>query len=91
LTGRVLPIGGLKEKALAALRYGVKDVVIPFANIKDLSDIPEEFKKKLNFIPVKHIDEVLAVAFKKDSGGTKKKVAAATGSGNKRPKIAVSM
>lgn len=92
LTGRVLPIGGLKEKALAALRYGVKDVIIPFANVKDLADIPDGFKKKLNFIPVKHIDEVLAVALKKDSGGAKKKASSQSGSGsNKRPKIAVSM
>ena len=92
LTGRVLPIGGLKEKALAALRYGVKDVIIPFANIKDLEDIPEVFKQQLNFIPVKHIDEVLAVALKKPS-------VSATTSKNKKhkhsqtssPKVAVSM
>lgn len=62
LTGRVLPIGGLKEKALAAMRHGVKTVIIPDKNKKDLEDIPEEFREKLEFIPVKTIDEVLTVA-----------------------------
>jgi ATP-dependent Lon protease len=65
LLGKVLPIGGLKEKSLAAMRQGVKDVIIPFKNIKDLEDIPEEFRKKLNFIPVKSLSEVLAVALEK--------------------------
>jgi ATP-dependent Lon protease len=59
LTGRVLPIGGLKEKALAAMRHGIKTIVIPDKNKKDLEDIPEEFRNKLTFIPVKTIDEVL--------------------------------
>ena len=59
LTGRVLPIGGLKEKALAAMRHGIKTIVIPEKNKKDLEDIPEEFRDKLTFIPVKNIDEVL--------------------------------
>jgi len=61
LTGRVLPIGGLKEKALAAMRHGIKVIVIPDRNKKDLEDIPEEFRDKLTFIPVKTIDEVLDV------------------------------
>jgi ATP-dependent Lon protease len=61
LTGRVLPIGGLKEKALAAMRHGIKIVVIPEKNKKDLEDIPEEYREKLTFIPVKNIDEVLDV------------------------------
>lgn len=89
LTGRVLPIGGLREKALAALRYGVKDVIIPFMNIKDLSDIPEEFRKKLNFIPVKHLDEVLAVSLEK-SGSKKKTHAGGSGTGreSRKPKVA---
>ncbi len=59
LTGRVLPIGGLKEKALAAMRHGVKNIIIPEKNKKDLEDIPEEYRKNLNFIPVKTIDDVL--------------------------------
>lgn len=59
LTGRVLPIGGLKEKALAAMRHGIKQIIIPEKNKKDLEDIPEEFRNNLTFIAVKTIDEVL--------------------------------
>ena len=62
LTGRVLPIGGLKEKALAAMRHGIKTIIIPDKNKKDLEDIPEEFRQHLEFIAVKTIDEVLDVA-----------------------------
>lgn len=61
LTGRVLAIGGLKEKALAAMRHGIKTVIIPAKNKKDLDDIPEEYRDVLTFIPVKTIDEVLDV------------------------------
>jgi ATP-dependent Lon protease len=62
LRGRVLPVGGLKEKALAALRNKIKDVIIPYLNKKDLIDLPLYARKKINFIPVKHMDEVLKVA-----------------------------
>lgn len=62
LTGKVLPIGGLKEKALAAMRMNIKTIIIPWKNKKDLEDIPEEYRAKLNFVPVKTIDEVLDVA-----------------------------
>jgi ATP-dependent Lon protease len=62
LTGKVLPIGGLKEKALAAMRMNIKTIIIPWKNKKDLEDIPEEYRAKLNFIAVKTIDEVLDVA-----------------------------
>jgi ATP-dependent Lon protease len=62
LTGKVLPIGGLKEKALAAMRHGIKTVIIPDKNKKDLEDIPQEFRDALNFVPVKTIDEVLEIA-----------------------------
>ena len=65
LTGRVLAIGGLKDKALAALSHGSKSVIIPFQNTKDLVDIPKELRQKITFIPVKHIDEVLAIALEK--------------------------
>ncbi len=65
LTGRILPIGGLKDKVLAALRHGSKSVIIPFQNKKDLIDIPKELRQKITFIPVKHIDEVLAVALER--------------------------
>ncbi|XOF32957.1 MAG: endopeptidase La [Candidatus Electrothrix sp. YB6] len=59
LRGRVLPIGGLKEKALAALRAGIKRIIIPYDNEKDLVEIPEEMRKKISFFPVKHMDEVI--------------------------------
>ncbi|WP_236646615.1 endopeptidase La [Aristophania vespae] len=62
LRGRVLEIGGLKEKLLAALRAGIKKVLIPEANMKDLPDIPETVRKGLEIIPVRHVDEVLDVA-----------------------------
>ncbi|MCB0393801.1 MAG: endopeptidase La [Bdellovibrionales bacterium] len=88
LTGRVLPIGGLKEKALAALRQGCRDVVIPHQNVKDLADIPQEFREKLNFIPVKHLDEVLDVAFAKTKGRSGKKNSGPSSKGERRPKIA---
>ena len=59
LRGRVLPIGGLKEKLLAALRGGIKRVLIPEDNAKDLADIPENVKSGLEIIPVARMDEVL--------------------------------
>ncbi len=59
LRGRVLPIGGLKEKLLAALRGGIKTVLIPKDNEKDLADIPDVVKKGLEIIPVSNVDEVL--------------------------------
>jgi ATP-dependent Lon protease len=62
LRGNVLPVGGLKEKALAALRYGITRVIIPFENMKDLEDIPKEQREKIKFIPVKHVGEVLKLA-----------------------------
>ena len=62
LTGKVLPIGGLKEKSLAAMRMNIKTIIIPWKNKKDLEEIPEEFRKKLNFVAVKNVEEVLEVA-----------------------------
>jgi ATP-dependent Lon protease len=62
LRGRVLPIGGLKEKLLAALRGGIKTVLIPQENEKDLAEIPANIKEGLEIIPVSHVDEVLARA-----------------------------
>ena len=63
LLGRVLPIGGLKEKLLAALRAGIKTVLIPFDNQKDLEEIPDNVKRGLNLIPVSTAEEVLKHAF----------------------------
>jgi len=62
LRGRVLPIGGLKEKLLAALRGGIKTVCIPEENVKDLAEIPDEVKSKLEIVPVAHMDDVLSAA-----------------------------
>jgi ATP-dependent Lon protease len=62
LRGRVLPIGGLKEKLLAALRGGIKTVLIPHENEKDLVEIPANILDGLSIIPVRHVDEVLALA-----------------------------
>ncbi len=62
LTGKVLPVGGIKEKALAAMRVGIETIIIPWKNQKDLADIPDEFRKKINFVPVKNFNEVLEVA-----------------------------
>src|SRR5213596_572509 len=62
LRGRVLPIGGLKEKLLAALRGGITTVLIPAENEKDLAEIPAAVKEALEIVPVQHVDEVLARA-----------------------------
>ena len=62
LRGRVLPIGGLKEKLLAALRGGIETVLIPQENEKDLADIPQNIKDGLTIVPVSHVDEVLRLA-----------------------------
>ena len=62
LRGRVLPIGGLKEKLLAALRTGLKTVIIPSENEKDLADIPDNVKKGLEIVPVSNMEEVLKIA-----------------------------
>ncbi len=73
LRGRVLPIGGLKEKALAALRAGITRIVIPEENQKDLVDIPKELRKKITFHPVKHMDEVIDLALGKIKKNSRKK------------------
>jgi ATP-dependent Lon protease len=76
LRGRVLPIGGLKEKALAALRAGINKVIIPEHNKKDLADIPKDIRDKMEFFPVKDMDEVVKIAFAKTT--RKAKVAVKT-------------
>lgn len=62
LRGKVLPIGGLKEKALAAFRLGIRNVIIPDRNKKDLEEIPDNIRNEMNFIPVSTVGEVLKVA-----------------------------
>ncbi len=64
LRGKVLPIGGLKEKSLAAHRIGIKNIIIPKDNEKDLEEIPKEIRAKINFMPVKSVDEVFDIALK---------------------------
>ncbi len=73
LRGRVLPIGGLKEKALGALRAGIKTVILPIKNKKDLVDIPASIKRRLNFVPVATMDEVLDLALVKKPARKKAK------------------
>ncbi|MCC6404965.1 MAG: endopeptidase La, partial [Candidatus Yanofskybacteria bacterium] len=65
LRGKVMEIGGLKEKSLAALRAGITTIIIPADNMRDLGELPAEAKKKLKFVPVKSVDDVLVVALKK--------------------------
>jgi ATP-dependent Lon protease len=72
LQGRVLPVGGIREKCLAALNLGINNVIIPMACAKDLEDIPKQFKDKMNFILVENLDEVFAVAFEKSEKFQKK-------------------
>jgi ATP-dependent Lon protease len=88
LQGRVLPVGGIREKCLAALSQGIKDVIIPLANQKDLADIPKEFKDSMNFICVENLDEVFAVAFDRSAKVGKKVSASKAGKKNKAPAAA---
>ena len=82
LTGKVLPVGGIKEKALAAMRMGIETIIIPWKNQKDLVEVPEQYRKKINFVPVKNFKEVLSVAlldweptlFNEQTKKTKKRV-----------------
>ena len=85
LRGEVLEIGGLKEKLLAALRGGIKEVIIPKDNEKDLIEIPENVKKGLKIHPVKFVDEVFAIALKNKPTKLKtiKKTSAVSGKKNK--------
>jgi ATP-dependent Lon protease len=62
LRGRVLPIGGLKEKLLAAMRGGMNTVIIPEDNAKDLAEIPESVKNQLNIVPAARMEQVLTIA-----------------------------
>ncbi len=65
LTGKVLPVGGIKEKVLAAKRAGIKEIILPWENKKDLKEVPERHRKGLKFFPVQHFDEVLKIAIGK--------------------------
>jgi ATP-dependent Lon protease len=67
LRGRVLPIGGLKEKSVAAHRNHVVDVIIPHANARDLEELPQEVRDAIRFHPVRTMDEVLHLALRAPS------------------------
>ena len=68
LTGRVLPIGGLKEKTLAALRAGIDRVIIPEGNARELEDMPSYVKRRLKFLPVRSMDDVFEAPASQRSG-----------------------
>jgi len=65
LVGKVLPVGGIKEKVLAAKRAGIKEIILPFENQKDLKEVPERHRKGIKFYSVKHFADVLKIAYKR--------------------------
>jgi ATP-dependent Lon protease len=71
LRGQVLPVGGIKEKVLAAHRAGVKSVILPLRNEVDLDELPEEVRKELEFVLVERVDQVLAAALSDGAGASK--------------------
>ena len=71
LRGRVLPVGGIKDKVIAAHRAGIRKVVLPKENEKNLEDIPQSVKRKIDFHFVEHMDEILSVALLKGTVETK--------------------
>jgi ATP-dependent Lon protease len=78
LSGLVLPVGGIKEKVLAAHRAGIKRIILPKANVKDLKDVPIEVREDLTFIPVERIEEVLPAAFNHDADSDRPEPVAAS-------------
>jgi ATP-dependent Lon protease len=73
LKGNVLPVGGIKEKALAAARAGIREIILPERNIADLEQLPEEVRRKIRFHPVKTMAEVLKIALENDEKGERTK------------------
>ena len=65
LTGKVLPVGGIKEKVLAAKRAGINEIILPQANAKDLQEVPERHRKGMKFYPVEHFSDVLSIALRR--------------------------
>jgi ATP-dependent Lon protease len=84
LTGQVLPIGGLKEKALAAQRAGIKRVVIPRRNEPDIQDVPEQLRKEIEFLPVDSVDEVLQAALEPAESLSRRRDGAGGSRGSRR-------
>ena len=62
LSGLVLPVGGIREKAMAARRFGIKTLILPALNKPDLAELPEEIRREMTFVPVETIDQVIKVA-----------------------------
>ncbi len=85
LRGRVLPVGGVREKALAALRNGFTRVILPRQNMQDLDEIPRELKRKITFVPVTHMDEVLEAALEQMPKGRSKKAPSSAPTANPAP------
>jgi ATP-dependent Lon protease len=81
LRGQVLPIGGIKEKVLAAHRAGLKTVIIPKRNEKDLEDVPEEVRTQLHFVLADRVEDVLEAALEKTKSGNGRRRRAANGTG----------
>ena len=75
LRGRVLPVGGVREKALAALRSGITHLILPKKNLQDLQDFPRELKRKMTFIPVEDMEQVIENALERDRAESRKKQA----------------
>lgn len=71
LQGRVLPVGGIKEKILAGVARGLKHVVIPYQNVKDLEDVPKDLLKRISVHPVHHYDELPSLVFEDAQGGAR--------------------
>jgi ATP-dependent Lon protease len=74
LRGRVLPVGGVREKSLAALRAGIRTVVLPRQNVPDLREVPAELARRIRFIPVDHMDEVLEEVLQRSLAGRRPRV-----------------
>ena len=68
LRGRVLPVGGVRDKALAAMRAGIRTVILPRKNLQDLRQAPKELKRRMKFIPVDTMDQVLEAALEWEPG-----------------------
>ena len=84
LRGLVLPVGGIKEKVLAAHRAGIKRIIIPARNEKDLIDVPEQARKELDFVFAAHMDEVLAAALEENPIGRTPPAPSTDGEGEKK-------
>jgi ATP-dependent Lon protease len=85
LRGRVLPVGGVREKALAALRAGIRTVVLPRQNVADLREVPAELARRIQFVPVEEMDEVLDVVLQRPLAGRRSRVTRARAAAGRPP------